>query len=162
MTDLATFVRARLNERASTAHACSDDEWSASGIEWGDAKIWNVTCNTVEAIGTYGGGMDEDTALHAAANDPAYVLRDIAAKRAIVDAYEFEIHQAAHAEYWQTAKVNSSQRAAYRATFGVNRPLLILHHVTDSAHKRDRMPTWVRSLRLAYPPQSHTVRNYKE
>jgi hypothetical protein len=60
VTDLVTFIRARLAEREALAKACSGDEWAASG----------------------------DVALHAAANDPAYVLRDIAAKRAIVDAYE--------------------------------------------------------------------------
>jgi hypothetical protein len=57
MSDLAAFLAARLDEREAAARAATPGPWG------------------------FAGGAD---ATHVAAHDPAWVLRDVAAKRAIL------------------------------------------------------------------------------
>lgn len=62
MSDLVAFVTARLDERAALARAA-------------DGPTWDFEAELADAA-------------HIDANDPAHVLREVAAMRAIVAAYE--------------------------------------------------------------------------
>lgn len=87
MTDLVTFTRARLAERENQAR-----EAAAYGTGFNWSRLWSAVVET--------DGTDPDlintgsapTGLHIAANDPAYVLRDVAAKLRIVRDYEVYVH----------------------------------------------------------------------
>lgn len=91
--DLITFVRERLDEREATARRAARE---SNGERWSRLQFRN--------------GLP-DVAEHAAANDPAYVLRDIAAKRAIVDAYEnaLQRNQSPPIDAWLAGAVAAGQ-----------------------------------------------------
>lgn len=76
MMDLVTFVRERLAEREQKTIRTDPM------IHWADREGGYVNLGNGELF------VGKANATHVAANDPAYVLRDIAAKRAIVDEYE--------------------------------------------------------------------------
>lgn len=78
---LETFVRARLDEREAEAYLAAEDthrDWQQTGQ--------SVYGNDRLVVSTMVGGA-WSAVRHITANDPAHVLRDIAAKRDIVDAY---------------------------------------------------------------------------
>lgn len=93
MKDLVAFVTARLDEREALARFATEGPWlrwhDQEGIPgWdgfivlGDAAPEGAECNPVARI------YATTDAAHIAANDPAHVLREVAAMRAIVDEYE--------------------------------------------------------------------------
>lgn len=89
--DLVTFVRARLDERELLArHA----KFHAPGHWTYDPETFSVDLD-FKKIHV---GADVDGRF-IAANDPAYVLLDIAAKRAVCDGYDFAAHQVANATF---------------------------------------------------------------
>lgn len=85
MSELVEFLKARLDEDEAAAKAAGEfdgETWVARG----DAVLENVP------DGTRGEWIaqrceDDDTAAHIARHDPARVLADVAAKRAILDGY---------------------------------------------------------------------------
>jgi hypothetical protein len=115
MSDLVTFVRARLDEREAEAYLAAEDthrDWQQSGQ--------SVYGNDRLVVSTMIGGA-WSAVRHITANDPAYVLRDIAAKRAIVEEYG----RAANGD------IDSGLSAGYRN--GLARACLCLA-ATDSDH----------------------------
>ncbi|OPC84203.1 hypothetical protein B4N89_27665 [Embleya scabrispora] len=71
--DLMVFLTARLDERERWARAAIPGPWHADG-----GSVY-TTHPTDEVTGYCGGNAD-----HIAAHDPARVLRDVAAQRAII------------------------------------------------------------------------------
>jgi len=74
VNDLVAWLRARLDEDEAVARAATPGKWSMGRLdehEIGDAWMLKL-----------------DDKRHIARHDPARVLREVAAKRAIVDAYE--------------------------------------------------------------------------
>lgn len=80
------FLTARLNEREAMARAAlrspeNSGRWSTDIDPWGSRVVG-------DGIEIYDeGGHTEEQAVFIAANDPAFVLADIAAKRAIIATY---------------------------------------------------------------------------
>lgn len=74
--DLIAYLRARFDEEDAIAlTACGDP----------DCGVWAASENDVDFDQYKVGGIRPATAAHIARHDPARVLRDIAAKRRIVD-----------------------------------------------------------------------------
>jgi Family of unknown function (DUF6221) len=89
---LTAFLEARLAEDEATAReAAAGDQarWKATGDL--EPAVYVADGGPV-AVGPWGGSLREDEAAHIARHDPARVLRDVAAKRAIL---------AMHAEFWR-------------------------------------------------------------
>ena len=89
MSDLVAFMRARLDEdEAAASPALTTDRWRADdGCIYADGEILHREGDPhtpSEAIGE-----------HVARWDPARVLAEVAAKRAILDRYESYLDQAA-------------------------------------------------------------------
>lgn len=82
MDDLVAFLTARLDEREALARAAveGDGRWRYSE---GGGDVMLVDGGYV-AVGPWGCDIGESYGRHIAANDPAYVLADIAAKRRII------------------------------------------------------------------------------
>ena len=82
MTDLIAFLNARLDEDEATAKASVMPEWmiSESG-EFGYIVAAVGTETTGESIAD---AWQEDVAVHIARHDPARVLREVEAKRAML------------------------------------------------------------------------------
>jgi hypothetical protein len=102
---LVEFLRARLDE----------DELDAQAAYDGDGyREWDIPCTGVVQVA--GGDLDglvvapRNAAIHIASHDPARVLADVAAKRAIVDLCEAGIDPETPA--------TPGTRAAYRAILG--------------------------------------------
>jgi hypothetical protein len=83
MTTLIEFLRTRYDEEQRDAEAAYD----------GDGyREWDIPCTGVVQVA--GGDLDglvvapRAAAIHIASHDPARVLAEVAAKRAIVDAYD--------------------------------------------------------------------------
>jgi hypothetical protein len=91
---LVEFLRARLDEDEAVARAASDGPWIrgaerdhlADNVVYGQSASWAVHITQVCNV-DYGHNRDADST-HIARHDPQRVLADVAAKRAIVDAYE--------------------------------------------------------------------------
>ncbi|MFI1371321.1 DUF6221 family protein [Streptomyces longwoodensis] len=105
MDELVVWLRAQLDEDERIARAATPGPW-----EWtrGDGSPWNPTADGwLDYTGEYlAGDQDRATmfgpgmtphadAVHIAWHDPARVLREIDAKRGIVDRYEFACGEAA-------------------------------------------------------------------
>lgn len=98
MTDLVTFVRARLADRETLAKAAFWDTGASAEWRAEEAPLrskYHESWVVLDGLDDGVVGIDNPEAItaksatqHIAANDPAYVLRDIAAKRAIVDELE--------------------------------------------------------------------------
>lgn len=99
VSDVVSFLRARLDEDEQIARAASDlgASWYVDGRtgevaavqpdpEPGDSAVL-VTCDS------YGlsAAVEEEQAVHIARHDPACVLRDVEAKRRIIDLCDTEI-----------------------------------------------------------------------
>lgn len=85
MIDIADFVKARLDERAAKAKAaCGDGEgrWTQPDA---DREPGRIEDERGEVVSYYEGKPTEAQADHITENDPAYVLRDVAAKRRIIE-----------------------------------------------------------------------------
>lgn len=97
MTTLAEFLTARYDEHEADAQAATAGPWDArkvSGPGFGYDQSEVVQPSDVPDRGFYALGMDAlygPDARHIARHDPAYVLADIASKRAIV-----RLHTGAH------------------------------------------------------------------
>lgn len=88
MTDsLAAFLQARLDEVEAAAVAAGGEGWKAlgTGVYSVDALADDVP--PIVTTGPEAGGSDEDAARaqHIALHNPARVLREVKAKRAIID-----------------------------------------------------------------------------
>lgn len=108
MTDLAAFITARLDEREALAgetrtwevdhHKCAAQSWDPctedpcpSAAECAEGRCCHRAINGSDGMIIYDeGGHDEADAAHIAAHDPAWALRDVAAKRAILALCETE------------------------------------------------------------------------
>lgn len=91
--DIAEFDKARLDEDEAAAKGASWDRPGDRWHVWGERSdgAWVVDDDGEEGfvIPRIGGGADtEGVARHVARNDPARALREVAAKRAILDEYE--------------------------------------------------------------------------
>lgn len=81
---LVAFAAARLDEDEGAADAAGGERWEVGG----DADDADVPAdrggNSWIAVGPWDGGMDCAEAAHIARHDPARVLREVEAKRAII------------------------------------------------------------------------------
>jgi hypothetical protein len=87
VSDIVEFLRARLEEDEQVARAAGDGEWATEcDCEGSCADLpW---CRRVESadLKIYDeGGHDSSQAQHIARHDPARVLREVEAKRQIID-----------------------------------------------------------------------------
>lgn len=91
MTDLAEFLHARYDERAAKARAALHDgegRWKQADPLRYPGLIEDERRETV----VYDEGRpSEEQAAHIAENDPAGVLREVEAKRRILDAFEAKV-----------------------------------------------------------------------
>ena len=77
--DLIAFLNARLDEDEAAAKGAAGDVW-----EYRDTWVW---CGPFEVADIFGGADMEEIGGHIARHDPARVLREVTAKRAIVTRY---------------------------------------------------------------------------
>lgn len=129
MKDIVEFITARLNEReaaALAAHAVDPSPWRAdvddeSGTAERSAGFGLLVAADGVALWDCEGSrllcMTAPTARHVALNDPAYVLADVAAKRAIVARHSTGVvrgscRNADHLYDWQ--HVNDCDDELYR------------------------------------------------
>lgn len=94
MDDLIAFVTARLDEDEAAAKGCSLENWKASGPMPSSGYIGPADWYLVGRVNAHEGkllatGLDihdpeHRCLIHAARHDPARVLREVEAKRAIV------------------------------------------------------------------------------
>lgn len=94
---IRAFIAARLDEHEAAARAAAVQatgvEPLMDGTRWrvgGEADVYldGRDSNQPVAVGPWGGGLGNEIAGHIARWDPIHVLRDIAAKRAILAAYD--------------------------------------------------------------------------
>ncbi len=123
MSDIATFYEARLDEieaAAKAAQAADPTPWHADAHD--DGSTWQrnghgaglvVAADDVPLWDCEGSNMLCMTAVaarHVALHDPAYVLADVAAKRALVDQYRHAVRIHAEAadtlteDFWNQAR----------------------------------------------------------
>ena len=91
--DLVDFLRARLDDDEQTAREAAKidgDQWSVAGPSSNDPD--RVEGNT--GWGAVGYDMVEPVVHHVARHDPARVLREVAAKRAILERYAVSVKEA--------------------------------------------------------------------
>jgi len=88
VTDLRDFIAARLDEDEAAARVATEGPWSFVGY---DDSGWAVVANDEHEIVSRSGS---DDATHTALHDPARVLREVAAKRAILEYHATTLHEA--------------------------------------------------------------------
>lgn len=76
MTDLAAFILARLEEDEEAAKRAGGGAW-----EYRDSWVW---CGYYEVADVFNIPDTDETGAHIALHDPSRVLREVAAKRAII------------------------------------------------------------------------------
>lgn len=81
MNDLVQFLNDRLAEDEAAATEAGSDEWSS------DDAVWMLMDSKGEAVVHNEGKPTEEQAIHMARHDPARVLREVAAKRALLQRY---------------------------------------------------------------------------
>jgi hypothetical protein len=87
MDDLVAFLLARLDERAAKAQAAmcgSEGRWSQVDP---DREPGRIEDDRGEPVSYYEGSPTVEQADHIAANDPAYVLCEVEAKRLLLDEF---------------------------------------------------------------------------
>jgi hypothetical protein len=102
VTGLVEFLRARLNEREQMARAASPGPWRPNAEHDEVVAVDDVTVAEGFALS---GRQLRATVDHIAANDPTYVLADVAAKRAILaklDEYAPPWSDSRSQEIWET------------------------------------------------------------
>jgi hypothetical protein len=90
--DLAAFLTARLDEIKQTARAATPGPWQVDDPSYPEAIV-NYDGHDVASGGRWGGearifNCDAD-AVHIALHDPAFVLANVAAKKAIIKAHDY-------------------------------------------------------------------------
>lgn len=91
MTTLIEFLEARLAEDEAAALAAGSARWAFKEIDWHDFSRWTVEDEEDETIVFRDVNGAHYAAVHAARHDPARVLREVQAKRAIL-----ELHGRSH------------------------------------------------------------------
>lgn len=91
MEDLITWLRACLDDDEETAKAATPGPWKAINADEYGAEVHTADGRTAVACSREGGGVGLEDALHIARHDPAAVLEDVEAKRAVLDEYESAI-----------------------------------------------------------------------
>lgn len=124
--DLIAFMRARLDETEASALAASQPHaWEVDG----DGETADVNTRTrqpsIPDYDTVCRGVATADALHIVRHDPARVLREVAAKRAIVDRYALATTQAGNGRL--TLEERVTWAAAARALFMCVQDLAAVH-----------------------------------
>ena len=83
--DLRAFVAARLDEDEAAARAATEGPWSFAGYDSADG--WPIVANDEHEIVSRSGSDDAE---HIARHDPARVLREVTAKRAILAVHQIK------------------------------------------------------------------------
>ena len=102
MDNLTGFVKARLDEEAAAAEKVYG-HWRADD----SGNLIDTSYAAYLAIGPNGKGIDEATRSHILRYDPARVLREVAAKRAIVADYEASVRGVGEGLSGQPAQARS-------------------------------------------------------
>lgn len=92
MTDLAAFLLARLDEDQAAAEAATIEDvgpvWHfAEGVDYTGVPDWRIGADTQWSFMAVARAYDREATDHIARWDPARVLAEVAAKRAIVEHY---------------------------------------------------------------------------
>ncbi|HEX3852631.1 MAG TPA: DUF6221 family protein [Polyangiaceae bacterium] len=119
--DLIAFVTARLDEDEHTALAASPGPWHLN--EEGDTVLAVDDIAAAEAF-ALSGPQQRATAAHIARHDPAHVLREVAAKRAIVAYFDLCVR----------AESNGTAAAVLEA--------VMIDLASTDAHHPDFKPQW--------------------
>lgn len=99
MDDLIAFLRARLDEDEQTARSTTAGPWTVKPVMygspddgWGEPTAFEVVSEERDVVMHQlheGGGIDHlDDAIHIARHDPARVLREVEAKRVVLQQRE--------------------------------------------------------------------------
>lgn len=127
--DLRAFVAARLDEDEAAARAATEGPWSFAGYDSADG--WPIVANDEHEIVSRSGSDDAE---HIARHDPARVLREVAAKRAVIRQYEDVREQARH-------PVSAENRMRARVAEG--ELLEVLQHIAVIySNHTDHDPNW--------------------
>lgn len=88
MSDLTAFLTARLDEDEAAAKAAAGPDWFLDSAEDDDKR--DIRCPSTLYPGrlAVADGVHSEDAEHIARHDPTRVLREVAAKRAILGQYE--------------------------------------------------------------------------
>lgn len=105
--DLAQFLRARLNDDEQAARAATPGPWAVDSESFAEAISAGDGSVSVVAGGRWGGeaSVFETTAdaVHIARHDPARVLAEVDAKRALLDDLDYGGSEMADAR-WHVAR----------------------------------------------------------
>ena len=151
---LLEFITARLDEDEATARAAGDGRWRVD--HWLDPRSscpTGCSCRRVEGLDftVYDeGGHDEAQAAHIARHDPARVLREVEAKRALL-----ALHH--HLRYVEPLDAASKYEEDHRPAFDES-PRYVgcaaCHY--DSRHEETYPSWWCDTVRLlALPYADH-------
>ncbi len=116
MDDIATFLAARIDEDEAVAKVATPGPWQVGeGGEVETVKLYGnpgymrpllVTCDS-EGLSP---AVDEENAAHIARHDPARVLAEVAAKRAIVEFWSLAFQKPADFPHVDFDRVRSAGR----------------------------------------------------
>lgn len=139
MVDIAAFLTARLDEREAVARAVDDNSPPFDGQWKNDNNRALRTYNDwVLAYKPNADPWPTGVLDHIAANDPAHVLADIAAKRAIVEDYQVVVANNAIDEAAQSDEVRSAARDLVIKSLRV----VLLHLASADAEHPDYDESW--------------------
>lgn len=88
MDDLIVFLRAQLDEDERIARGADPGPWKNNSLGRHDQSVIKLGAPTSTSLIHFDGSRAAANGAHVARHDPARVLREIEAKRAIVDAHE--------------------------------------------------------------------------
>ena len=86
MTDLVQWLRTQLDEDERIARAADPGPWKSESLGRHDQAAIKLAAST--SLIQFDGSRAAANGMHAARHDPARVLREVEAKRRIVDAHE--------------------------------------------------------------------------
>jgi hypothetical protein len=93
VTTLTEFLEARLAEDQEAAEAAGRTPWTFKEVDWLDYGRWIIEDEEDETTVFRDVNGAYYAAVHAARHDPARVLREVSAKRAILEAHKVTVRK---------------------------------------------------------------------
>lgn len=118
--DLAAYLRARWDEREAKARAATPGPWVANEQDYGLATVYTADQKTGVAYDREEGGVSVEDAAHIAASDPAHVLADIEAKRALLEIAESIWNSDVDGVYGRGLEIMQEMARTYRNRLDFN------------------------------------------
>ena len=116
MDDLVQWLRARLDEDEWIAREAGG-KYESGGRRWEDERFGSdgTVGDERGSVVVYRTGVGRQHSVHIARHDPARVLREIDAKRQLVERYERAVeNRRAHPEYLSSAGAHVALQAAVK------------------------------------------------